>query len=364
MAVTQVRWSNQIKDVSVTRAKLVADFLNGSDLDITNGANNAVITGLWAPTNAHDAVNKEYVDGLAQGLNVKDSVIAMSDTDVALSNTTTIDGVAMADGDRVLLTGQTTASENGIWIVRSGAWERPTDFDTGDAVASAFLFVEEGTSYADTGWVCTNDQGSDIVDTDNLAFAKFSTAGVIVAWAGLTKTGNTLDVGAWDGITVNADSIEVNADVITGWDVAAVAVSANGVGLDVNDLNGDHLGIDRNPTNYTPDASIAEAANVDDLSAHLKGIDDALAAAVSKLTHYSNELPTVTDGTAAVSALIHLGTHATDKVTNVEVYLNGIAQAPWAANDYTLDASTGVITFTSNLATGDVVLVNYDSQDA
>ena len=46
MAVTQVRGSNQIKDVSVTRQKLVSDFLNGANWDITNGNNNAVITGL------------------------------------------------------------------------------------------------------------------------------------------------------------------------------------------------------------------------------------------------------------------------------------------------------------------------------
>ena len=88
------------------------------------------------------------------------------------------------------------------------------------------------------------------------------------------------------------------------------------------------MNIDWNPTNYSPDATPTEAANVDDLTAHLAGIDAALAAATSKLTHYSNEMPTVTDGAAAVSALSHLGTHATDKVTNVEVYLNGIAQAP------------------------------------
>ena len=127
------------------------------------------------------------------------------------------------------MTGQTTASENGIWIVRSGAWERPADFDTGDAVASAFMFVEEGSVYADTGRTCTNDQGSDIVDTDNLSFAKFSTAGTIVAGAGLTKTGNTLDVGAGNGITVNANDVEVRADTTTGGDTAPVSVSANGV---------------------------------------------------------------------------------------------------------------------------------------
>lgn len=50
-------------------------------------------------------------------------------------------------------------------------------------------------------------------------------------------------------------------------------------------IDGDHLDIDFNPSNYTPDATIPEASNVDDLSAHLKGIDTALAA-TSLATQY------------------------------------------------------------------------------
>jgi hypothetical protein len=93
-------------------------------------------------------------------------------------------------------------------------------------------------------------------------------------------------------------------------------------------------------------------------------VDTAVSSTVSKLTRYSNELPTVTDGQAAVSALTNLGTHATVKVVNVEVYLNGAAQAPGVTNDYTLNAATGVITFTNNLSGTDVVLVHYYKQDA
>ncbi len=83
-----------------------------------------------------------------------------------------------------------------------------------------------------------------------------------------------------------------------------------------------------------------------------------------KLTRYSNELPVVTGGQAAVSPLTNLGTHATDKVTNVEVYLNGYAQIPETGNDYILNALTGVITFEFNLESNDIVLVNYNKQDA
>jgi hypothetical protein len=170
----------------------------------------ATITGLPLPVNPSDAASKEYVDANVQGLDPKESVRALADSNVVLTGTQTIDGVSLAAGERVLLTGQTTPSENGIWLVQAGAWTRPSDFETGDTVAGAFTFVEEGTTYGDTGWLCTSDQGADVVDTDPLTFTQFSSAGVIVAGDGLTKTGNTLDVGAGPGIIVNANDVEVD----------------------------------------------------------------------------------------------------------------------------------------------------------
>lgn len=85
---------------------------------------------------------------------------------------------------------------------------------------------------------------------------------------------------------------------------------------------------------------------------------------VATLTRVSNELPAVTNGSAVLPALTTLGSHATDKVANVEVHLNGMAMAPGAGNDYTIDVATGIVTFTFNLVTNDVALVHYDSQDA
>lgn len=80
-----------------------------------------------------------------------------------------------------------------------------------------------------------------------------------------------------NGISGGAGStLSVKADVTTGGDTAPVAVAANGVGVDVTALDGDHLDVDFTPSNYTPDAAPAEAADADDLAAHLKGIDTAL----------------------------------------------------------------------------------------
>jgi hypothetical protein len=72
-----------------------------------------------------------------------------------------------------------------------------------------YTFVEEGTLYADSGWVLTTNAPITL-GTTALSFTQFSGAGQVVAGAGLTKSGNTLDVVAGDGsITVAADSISV-----------------------------------------------------------------------------------------------------------------------------------------------------------
>lgn len=176
--------------------------------------NSQQITDLDDPTLAQDAATKNYVDARIEGLIIKPPVRAVSITNIATLSglTTTVDDVLLnADGDRVLLSGQTTATQNGIWVVHTGVWTRPDDFDMWTEARGSFTFVEEGTAYADSGWVCTTNAPLDIVDIDPLAFVQFNGLGAIAAGAGLTKTGNTLDVVAnVDGsIVVNADNLQV-----------------------------------------------------------------------------------------------------------------------------------------------------------
>ena len=164
------------------------------------------------------------VDAARTGLDVKDSVRAATTANITLSNTQTVDGVALAVGDRVLVKDQATASENGIYIVASGAWTRAADFDTTTEVtAGAFTFVESGTVNADSGWVVSTD-GAITIGTTAIAFAQFSGAGQITAGNGLTKTGNTLNVGAGTGLTVNADDI-----ALTGQALALHNLASNGI---------------------------------------------------------------------------------------------------------------------------------------
>jgi hypothetical protein len=175
-------------------------------------ANSKRITSLADPTDAQDAATKAYVDAVKTGLDIKGSVRAATTANITLSNTQTIDGVALSVGDRVLVKNQSTGSENGIYVVASGSWARSTDADNtpaGEVTSGMFTFVEEGTANADSGWVLTTNDPITL-GTTALAFAQFSGAGQVVAGAGLTKTGNTIDVvGTADRITINSDSVDI-----------------------------------------------------------------------------------------------------------------------------------------------------------
>jgi len=166
-------------------------------------------------------VSKEYVDAVKQSLDIKDSVRVAStaNIDIAndLENGDTLDGVTLATGDRVLLKNQSTASENGIYVVvASGAASRSEDANaSADVTSGMFVWVEEGTANADQGYVLTTNDTINL-NTTSLTFTQFSGAGQITAGIGMTKSGNTLNV-ALDNITIedNSDSLRIKGITTT-----------------------------------------------------------------------------------------------------------------------------------------------------
>ena len=181
----------------------------------TIDVNSARITSLGTPTQGTDAATKDYVDAARSGLDVKQSVRAATTGPVTLSNTQTIDGVALVVGDRVLVKDQATASDNGVYVVANGAWTRATDFDEPfEVTAGVFFFIEEGTVNADNGFVITSNDPL-VVGTDPLTFTQFSGAGQITAGDALSKTGNRLDVvvSATGGIEISGDALQLKSGV-------------------------------------------------------------------------------------------------------------------------------------------------------
>jgi len=240
--MSQIR-GKQIRDVSVDLEKLSGTgsvtFNSGASMAFPSGA--TLTTATNNISNLTDVVNKEYVDSIASGLDVKESARLLSDSNItgtyanASSGvgatittsvaTLNIDGIAVANGNRVVLTGQSNAAHNGIYDV-SGVgsavvFTRSTDFDgnpSSEINGGEFVFIKEGNLYADTGFVVSTPNDTITVGSDPINFTQFSAAGVVSPGAGLVAgTGTDFDVNTGIGLTISSDAVRLtNTNVTSG----------------------------------------------------------------------------------------------------------------------------------------------------
>ena len=203
---------------------------NQSGLNITNSTINSTTIGVTspavayftsgyvsvAPTTATGIANKQYVDYYAAGLSWKQPVKAASLANIAsLSGFQTIDAVPLTDGDRVLVKDQSLSKNNGIYVVRSGAWEYAVGADNWEEYVGAIVFVEEG-SQAYSAWYSLAQEGGTLGVTA-LNWANFSVSSVYYAGTGLSLNAgvfsitNTGVINATYGSATTSPTIAVNA---------------------------------------------------------------------------------------------------------------------------------------------------------
>ena len=164
--------SNNLSDVTASTARTNL----GLGTIATQNANNVSIsgdsvTGLGDPSATSDAATKNYVDQAVAGLRTRTIAEAATTGNISLTtdlqNGDTIDGVTLVTGDRVLVKDQTTATQNGLYIVvASGTASRDPEHDTIAELSGGMVVVNQGTSNDNKIFLCTTDSDGTIGSTD------------------------------------------------------------------------------------------------------------------------------------------------------------------------------------------------------
>jgi hypothetical protein len=332
----------------------------------------SIITGLSEPVNATDAATKNYVDTVAEGLHVHEAAhCATTNTLAVLSGGTVtynngtlgvgatltlsaglsaIDGHTLTNGDRILVKNQATQAHNGMYVRTSATvLTRASDFDTAAEIGGGdFTFVENGTTYGNTGWVQTVEVLT--VGTDNVIWQQFSGTGTFTAGNGLTISGTEFNVvGTADRITANIDSIDIASTYVGQTSITTLGTIGTGV------WQGTVVGPTYGGTGVNNGSkTITLGGNFTHSGAHTLTL--------TTTANTSITLPT----TGTVATLAGSETFTNKTITGATITTGSINNTPIGASTansgaFTTLAASGAVTFTSatdasNLTTAAVIL--------
>ena len=238
---TQIRGFSQIKDGTIPASKFVsglglltAQLAEGAlfikkDGLVAFAADQSMggfkLTNLADATSVTDAVNLRTAQALINGIAIKPTAKVVSVTNVAIATVTSIDGVTLATGDRVLLVAQTAGAENGLYVFTSGSGlSRPSDYAALSTQKEGILvLVAEGSIYKDTKWISITD-GSPIVNTTPTSWVQDLSGIVYSAGTGLDLIGSTFSVKYGKGIDV-----DTNGNIFLDVDGTNLQVNADGL---------------------------------------------------------------------------------------------------------------------------------------
>lgn len=192
------------------------------------------IVNVADPTNPQDAASKNYVDNVARGLDWHSHVRTAGIANVTITAPgTAINGVTLNTGDRVLLTAQTTGSQNGLWVFQGSAatMTRPTDYAASGVLTNPSVTVTatEGTSNPNTAWTLTTD-GTVTIDTTSTAWALVGGGTAYSAGNGLALAGSTFSVSpkaTGSGLIVDGTGVYIDPTLVdTHYAVNSTVASA------------------------------------------------------------------------------------------------------------------------------------------
>jgi len=245
-AVTQAKISNfavgqyQLANGSVVSGKIATGAVTPAACDLTatwNFVNGTLKAN--TPSSSSEVANKSYVDSVvSSNIYWKPPVRVASTENISLTNApAAIDGVTLSTDDRILVKDQDTASENGVYVFNGSgsAMSRASDCDSAAELNGAAVFVKEGSTNADQGFVQTDEVVT--IGSSDVTFVQFTGLGQVTAGDGLDKTGNTLSVDAGAGLQIASGAVAVEAGNGLFIDSNAVAVSVDDSTIEVNGSN-------------------------------------------------------------------------------------------------------------------------------
>lgn len=307
---------------------------DGRYLGLGGGTMTGNVTLVGDASSALHPVTKQQFDAalLTMGRRQRVRVATTANITIAtaLNAGDTIDGVTLASGDLVLVKNNTDPAENGI-IVAGASPARWSEFDTYDEHPGSLIAVDEGTAGADTLWLCTSNRGGTL-GTTAISFTQLFFA-AYTAGSGLSLTGN---------------AFSINFGGAYSWSGAQTFLNSSGI--KILDTNGSHtLGLiggsdltaDRTLTFTTGDASRTFSMGGNITIANAFATSGAFGITLTATGTTALTLPT--SGTLATTT-----------------QFIGKQSIPLLAPSWVARTTNGAATFSTELATNDVMIRGYD----